>query len=49
MGKYSKERMEQMLKNYEREEEWWKGVLALDATFNREEMEDIRQRYGIPK
>jgi hypothetical protein len=49
MGKYSKEGMEQMQENYEREKEWWKGVLALDATFNLEEIEDIRQRYGIPK
>ncbi len=38
-----------MLEDAKREEDWWKGVLELNPTFNNEEISEIRDRYNLLK
>jgi hypothetical protein len=40
MGRY-------MLDFAMREEEWWKGVSDLNPTFNKEEIDEIRRKFGL--
>jgi len=46
---YSEERAKQRQENYEREEGWWKSVVAINPTFNREAIDEIRQKFRLSK
>ena len=40
---------QQLEERYEREKDWWKRVSALSPTFNVEEIDEIRRKFGPDK
>jgi hypothetical protein len=49
LGEPTAEGAKQMQENYEREEDWWKAVLALNPTFNIEQIDEIRLKFKSRK
>ena len=45
MGRYTADSVRNRQKNYEREKGWWKDVLALNPTFDVEEIDQIRGKF----